>query len=216
MDDIVVCGVIQGDLELVENLVEKTPQVVDFLLGNILEMARVMLGNDPDLEWEAAGEGAKRGEVRRVVDDPLFERELLLDHIAVDAAAAVVEELERAGHFLPDRNRNDRRDDQLAVGVLEAGAAGGARVLEEHAVHEAAVALQVDQTVAVDPEDFADILGVKRGHAGVVAGAFDDHFMGADAFHQVVNAISALVEAAFNLQGWEAVGDDTDTPPWAV
>ena len=99
----------------------------------------------------------------RVEHDPLLGGQLLLDHVAVDAAAAVVEELQRAGHLLPDGDRHDRRDDQLAVRVLEAGPAGGADVLEEHAVDQPRVLLQVDQPVAVDPEDLADVvLGERR------------------------------------------------------
>ena len=98
----------------------------------------------------------------RVVDDSFLDRELLLHHVAVDAAAAIVEEFERAGHFLPDRDGHDRRDDQLAVGVLEAGAAGCARVLEKHAVDEAIVAFQVDEPIAIDPEDLADVFRAER------------------------------------------------------
>ena len=76
---------------------------------------------------------------------------------------AVVEELEGAGHLLPDRDRHDRGDDELAVRVLEAGPAGGADVLEEHAVDQPVVLLEVDQAVAVDPEDLADVvLGERR------------------------------------------------------
>ena len=116
------------------------------------------LGDDPGLEREPAGERAERREVGRVEDDPLLAGELLLDHVAVDAAAAVVEELQRAGHLFPDRDRHDRRDDQLAVRVLEAGPAGGADVLEEHAVDQPGVLLQVDEPVAIDPEDLADVV----------------------------------------------------------
>ena len=133
-------------------------QVVDAGLGDVLEMAGVVLGHDPGLERKPAGVGAEGREVGRVEDDPLLDGELLLDHVAVDAAAAVVEELQGAGHLFPDRDRHDRRDDQLAVRVLEAGAAAFAHVLEQHAVDQPGVFLQVDQPIAVDPEDFADVV----------------------------------------------------------
>ena len=96
------------------------------------------------------------------IDDAFLGGELLLDHVAVDAAPAIIKELERAGHFFPDRDRHDRRDDQLAVRVLEAGPAGGADVLEEHAVDQPGVVLQVDKPIAINPEDLADIVGAER------------------------------------------------------
>ena len=95
----------------------------------------------------------------------LFRGQFLMDHVAVDAAAAVVEELQRAVHFLPDVDRHDRRDDQLRVRVLQRGAGGGADVLEDHAVDQARVFLQIDEAIAVDPEDFADVLLGEVGHA---------------------------------------------------
>src|SRR5262245_50238333 len=117
-------------------------------------MARVVFGYDPGFKREAAGVGAKGGEMRRIVDDSLLEGKLLPDHITVDAAAAVMKKLERAGHFLPNRDGHDRGHDQLAMGMLEARTAGCPGVLEKHAVHQAAIALQVDEPVAIYPENF--------------------------------------------------------------
>ena len=49
-----------------------------------------------------------------------------------------------------------------------------------------------------------------------MAGAFDDHLVGADALHHVVDAVAALVQVAFDLEGREAVGDDANSPSGAV
>ncbi len=192
------------------------PEVVDPRLGDVLEVARMRLGQDPGLEWEPARVGAEGGEVGGVEDDPPLGRELLLDHVAVDAAASVVEELQGAGHLLPDRDRHDRRDDELAVGVLQAGAGGGADVLEEHAVDQPRVLLQVDQAVAVGPEDLADIVLGEAGHADVVARALDDDLVGADARHLVVDPLAPLVQVPLDLQGGELVGHDPDAPAGPV
>ena len=101
--------------------------------------------------------------------------------------------------------------------VLEAGPAGGADVLEEHAVDEPGVLLEVDQPIAIDPEDLADVvLGSRVGHADVMRGALDDDLVGADAGHHVVDAVAPLVEVPFDLQGGEPVGDDADPPARAV
>ena len=96
--------------------------------------------------------------------------------------------------------------------VLEAGPARGADVLEEHAVDQPVVLLEVDEPIAVSPEDLADIVLAQGGHALVMVGALDDDLVGADAGHHVVDAVAALVEAALDLQGGEPVGDDADPP----
>ncbi len=96
------------------------------------------------------------------------------------------------------------------MGVLQARAGGRADVLEEHAVNESRVAFEVDQPVAIDPEDFADVVFGKLGHADLVLRALDDDLMRADAGHLVVDPLAALVELAFDLEGGEPVGDDPD------
>ena len=100
--------------------------------------------------------------------------------------------------------------------VLEAGPARGADVLEEHAVDQPVVLLQVDQPIAIDPEDLADVVLGQGGHAHVMVGALDDDFVGADAGHHVVDPVAALVEVALDLEGGELVGDDADPPARAV
>ncbi len=94
--------------------------------------------------------------------------------------------------------------------------AGGADVLEEHAVDQPVVLLEVDQAIAVGPEDLADVLLGQGGHALVVLGALDDDLVGADAGHHVVDAVAPLVEAPLDLQRGEPVGDDADPPARSV
>ncbi len=100
--------------------------------------------------------------------------------------------------------------------VLEVGAGGGADVLEDHAVDQAGVFLEVHQAVAVDPEDLAELLVGEFGGAENVLGCFDDDLVGADAAHHVVDAFAALVEVALDFEGGELVGHDADAPTAAV
>ena len=52
--------------------------------------------------------------------------------------------------------------------MLERRAGGGADVLEDHAVNEALVLLQIDESIAIDPEDFANVLLAVVGHGDFV------------------------------------------------
>src|SRR5205823_5139470 len=76
--------------------------------------------------------------------------------------------------------------------------------------------LEVDQAVAVDPEDLADVVLGERGHADMVPRALDDDLVRPDAGHLVVDPLAALVEVPLDLQRRELVGDDADPPTRAV
>src|SRR5207247_5623141 len=91
-----------------------------------------------------------------------------------------------------------------------------AHVLEEHAVDEAGILLEVYEAVAVDPEDLADVLLGEVGEVRLVEGALDDDLVGTDAVHLVVDALAALVQVALDLQGGELVGHDADAPALLV
>ena len=93
---------------------------------------------------------------------------------------------------------------------------GGSDVLEQHAVDQPVVLLEVDQAIAVGPEDLADVLLGQGGHALVMLGALDDDLVGADAGHHVVDAVAPLVEAPLDLQRGEAVGHHADPPARSV
>ena len=130
MDDVIVRGLVKGRFDFDDHLPHHARQLLHFVLLDVLEMAGVVFRQNPRLEGEPAGEGTEGDEARRVQHDPLFGGQLLLDHVAVHAAAAIVVKLQRAGHFLPDVDRHDRRDDQLAVGVFQRGARRGATFLK--------------------------------------------------------------------------------------
>ena len=48
------------------------------------------------------------------------------------------------------------------------------------------------------------------------SGRLDDHLVGADAAHHVVDALAALVQVAFDFQGGKLVGHHADAPAFAV
>ena len=104
-------------------------------------MAVMVLGQNPSLERESAGIRSEADKVGGIEHHAFLRSQLLLDHIAEDATAAIVEELQRPCHFFPNRNRDDGRDDELRVGVLQGSAGGSADILKQHAVHEPGILL---------------------------------------------------------------------------
>ena len=100
--------------------------------------------------------------------------------------------------------------------VVEAGPSALAHVLEQHAMDQPGVFLEINQPVAIDPEDFPDVVLAEGSHAGMVARALDDHLVRADAGHHVIDSVAPLVEVALDLQRREAVGHDPDPPARSV
>ena len=215
VEDVIVGWVVKRKLEFAQDRAQHDAQVFDPLPRNVLVLAGMVLGNDPGFERKAAGERRQNQEAARVQHDAAGRGQLLLDHVAINAAAAVVEKLERPGHLLPDRNWHDRRDDQLRVGVFQRRTGGGPLVFEDQSVHQARIALQVDQPVPIDPEHFADVVDRQVGHVRFMVRALDDDFVRADAVHQVVNSFAPLVEISLDLQSREFVRHDA-RPPAAV
>ena len=141
--------------------------------------------------------------------------QLLLHHVAINAAAPVVEELQRAGHFLPDRDGNDGRHDQLRMGVLQRRSRRRSLVFKDQSVNEPRISLEVDEPVPKDPQHLADIVDRQPRHVGFMMRTFDDDFVCPDSVHEVVNPVAPLVEIALDLQCGEPVGNDA-SPPAAV
>ena len=94
--------------------------------------------------------------------------------------------------------------------------ARGAVVLEDHDVAEARVLLQVDDAVAVGPEDILDLLVRQVAQRQHVVGRLDDDLVRADAVHLVVEAVALLVEVALDPQGGELVGHHAQRQPGCV
>ena len=67
------------------------------------------------------------------------------------------------------------------MGMRQRRPRGGPHVFENHPIHQAAILLQVQQTVAVDGKHVPQFALGEFGRALDMARRFDDHLMGADA-----------------------------------
>ena len=118
---------------------------------------------------------------------------LLPHHVAPDAALLHLPVHRRAGELLRHHDRDDRRRDQLGVGVLEGRAGRLAVILEDEDVLEARVLLEIDQPGACRWRDVAvadrfdarpsndECRGAARGLARTIeqrAGVNDDDRLG--------------------------------------
>src|SRR5581483_10512796 len=96
--------------------------------------------------------------------------------------------------------------------MLERSPRGLSMVLENQDVLEAAVFLQIQDTVAKGPQNIFDSLGRQRREAGIMIRRFNDDFVSADAVHLVEHAFGLAIQIAFDSQGREFVGNDAYGP----
>ena len=65
-------------------------------------------------------------------------------------------------HFLGHVDRHDRRDDQLAVRVFQRRAGRGPDVLEDHAIDQPRVLLQIQQPVAINLQTLRAVRSLRQ------------------------------------------------------
>ena len=169
-----------------------------------------------DLVREARRVGRERDVAVVDVDDPRAFRQLLVDHVAEQAALLVV--VVRAGRLqlLRDRGRGHRRRDDLLRGMVQGRAGREPVVAEEQDVLEARIAQQV-----ADP----DLAGVERRgllqqrqlvRLDAVHRRLDHDLVRADPAHPVVHAVAAAIGLALDREGGGLVGDHAHQPAGRV
>src|SRR6266571_2726797 len=182
----------------------------------LLEVGGVPLGQHPHLEREPRGEGRDGEELGVLAHDPAPVADLLMDDVAVNAAFLILIVFTAAGDLVHHGGRDDGQRDQLRVRVLQRGPGGRAVVLEDQDVAEPGVFPQVQDAVAVRPEDVLKLLLRQARQRRLVIGRFDDHLVGAHPVHAIVEPNPLAPEIALDLQRRELVRDHAQAPPRRV
>ena len=74
------------------------------------------------------------------------------------------------------------------------------------------VLLQIDDAVAIGPEDVFNLLKRQLSQAVFVPRRFDDHFMRADPIHPIIETDPFAAQIAFYMKGGKLIRDYTDSP----
>src|SRR3989475_12374192 len=141
-------GIAQHAVHPPQEVTEKSGEPPQLVRAGFLEGGPVDRRQDPCLEREARRERRQRDAAAGVDDRPPAAAPLLAQDVAPHAALLQLVVAGRARQLLSDHDGNDRRRDQLRVGVPERGAGGRAVVLEHQDVFEAWVLLEVEHALA--------------------------------------------------------------------
>src|ERR1039458_1240394 len=194
------------------------------LRGRILKSRFVPLGQDPGFEGETGRVRSDGQEAVAVGNDAHSGLGLLPYDVTKNAALFVYVILLRAFQFLGDILGNNRQRDQLPMGMLQRRPCRYPMVLEDQDVLEATVLLQIDDAVAVGPQDIFNALLRNGGQGSVVVGRFDNDLVRPNPAHLVEHAFGLTVQAAFDSEGgklvrhhaYRPVRGVTRRPIWAI
>src|ERR1035441_8800043 len=160
---------------IVEHLVGAHQEVLQGLGQSLINVRRrilksrfVPLGHDPCFEWKTGRVGSDGQEAVAVGNDAYSGLGLLPEDVAKNAALFVNVILLRAFEFLNDVLGNNGQGDQLPVAMLQGRSRRCPMILEDQDVLEAAVLLQIDDAIAVRPQNVFNSLLRHGSQGGVV------------------------------------------------
>src|SRR2546422_835295 len=206
-------GRAQDPIQPAQRVREDPRQGLELELLALLEVGGVPLGQHPHLERKPRGEGRDGEELGVLPHDPAPVADLLMDDVAVDTAFLILIVFTAAGDLVHHVGRDDGQRDQLRVRVLQRGPGGLAVVLEDQDVAQPAVFPQVQDAVAVCPEDVLKLLLRQARQRRLVIGRFDDHLVGPHPAHAIVEPNALPPEIALDLQLRELVRRHAPRPP---
>src|SRR5438445_335537 len=209
-------GIAQHAVHPPQEVTGKSGEPPQLVRAEFLEGGPVDRRQDPCLEREARRERRQRDEAAGFDDRPPAAAPLLAQDVAPHAALLQLVVAGRARQLLGDHDGNDRRRDQLRMGVPERGAGGLAVVLEHQDVLEAWVLLEVEHAFAEREEHVRHGVDGERRERGRMDRRLDHDLVGAYTVHPVEEPLARRLELPFDPEHGELVGQDPVGPAGPV
>ncbi len=136
-------GIVEQGADPPEEISEDDRQAAELLIVGKGEIVLVISGQDPGLVGRCGGEGGDGQESAGVETDAFTEAELLPDHVAEETPLAMAKVVATGIELLDDCGRDDRRCNQLGVGMGHRSAGFGPLVFEDQRIAQALVSSEV-------------------------------------------------------------------------
>ena len=195
---------------------EHTPEhpckVHELALLHPLKEGIMVLGHDHDLKRQVRRVWRERDEMLRFVDDAPAVCTLLPDHITQRAAFLVTEIVFGTLQLLQHALGHHRKTNQLRVAVRLRRACLLAVVLEYEHIAQRRMAHEVDQPVAIRPEDLLELPVGRRPPGVIVPRRLNDHLVHTEPSGHVVHAFAYPLQRRVGIERRELVGDHPYPP----
>jgi len=179
-------------------------------------MGVMLLGKDPRLEGETGSKSGHRNEALIFADHSDLLLKLLSDDIAEDASVFIVKIVFGSFDLFTHSSRDDREGNQLGVGVLKGSSRGHAVVLKDEDISKPPVSSQIEDSLAIGPQNILHGFKGKRGEGLLMERCFDDNLVGPHSVHLVKHSLTLPVKISFDSKSRELVGNDSEAPSRGV
>jgi hypothetical protein len=176
----------------------------------------MLLGKDPRLEGKSRSKSGHRDKALIFADHPDFLLKLLPHDIAKDTSVFVLKIVFGSFDLFTHSSRDDRKGNQLGVGVLKGSSRGHAVVLEDEDISKPLVSFQIEDPLAIGPQNILHGFKGKRGESLLMERCFDDNLVGPNSVHFVKHSLTLPIETSFDSKGREFVWNDTEAPSRGV
>ena len=216
MNDVVVRGIVKHLIHPVKGLREDLSCLFIMDRFHMLETGVMSFGKNPCLEWKSGGKRGDGDEVLIFDDDTTFLMKLLPNDITENAPILVMEIGSGPFNLFSQPLGDDGKGDDLRVRMFERGPRSQSMVLKDEHILETLISSQIDDPLTIGPQDIFNRFERQRGKGPGMLGRFDDHFVGADPVHLVVNPFAFSGQVSFDAKGREFVRDDPKAPARGV
>jgi hypothetical protein len=148
---------------------------------------------NPCLKGKSRSKRSHREEGIVFEDEAALLLNLLPDDITEDAPVFIIEIIFRPLDLLCHSPGDDGESDDLGVGMFQRSPCCHSMVLKYENISEPLIILEIGNPVSVGCQDMCDPLERHGGQGFMVAGCFNDHFMGPDSVHLVVDPLAFTI-----------------------
>jgi hypothetical protein len=147
-------------------------------------------GENPRLEWKSGSIGSDGDEELVFKNDTASLLEFLPDDITEDTSVLITKidfgSFDLFGHPL----WNDGEGDDLRMRMLERSPCRNSVVFEDEDISKTLIPPQIDDPLAIGPQDILHCPQWHRRKSPAMLGRFDHHFMSPNAVHFVVKPLA--------------------------
>jgi hypothetical protein len=193
VDDVVIGRVVQNPIHPVERLGKDLGSLL--IEGGIhMLITGVMgFGKNPCLKGKSRSKRSHRDEGIIFEDEAALLLNLLADDITEDAPVFIIEIIFRPLDLFNHSPGDDGESDDLGVGMFQRSPCCHSMVLKYENISEPLIILEIGNPVSVGCQDMCYPLERHGGQGFMVAGCFNDHLVGPDSVHLVVDPLAFTI-----------------------
>jgi hypothetical protein len=193
MDDVVIGWVIQNPIHPAERLGKDLSRLLIERGIHMLVTGVMVFGENPCLKGKSRSKRSYRDEGTIFKNKAFFLLNLLADDITKDTPVLIIEIIFCPLDLFCHPPGDDGESDELRVRMLQRSPCCHTVVLEYENISEPLIILEIGNSVSVGCEDMCYPFERHGDQGFIVAGRFNNHFVGPDSVHLVIDPLAFAI-----------------------